>query len=150
MPGEYVQILLADMPNAFINNAREKRHLRPPVWKEVSKVLHYRDFYMADIVTALGERSGVPLKLKRTYAGDKEVGERSSTLTGRQALEAAKARARGPVTGSQSPTMQLQVIVERGEGRATREFEIIWWPELFSNSNHGKLTLRFYVSKVLF
>lgn len=105
---------------------------------------------MADIVTALGERSGVSLNLKRTYAGDKEVGESIIPLTGREALEAAKTRARGAVTSSQSPTMQLQVIVGRGEGRATREFEIIWWPELFSNSDHGKLTLRFYVSKVLF
>jgi len=138
------------MPNAFINSAREKRHLRPPVWREVSKALHYRDFYMADIVSALGERSGVSLNLTRIYAGDKEVAESSIPLTGREALEAAKARARGAVTSSQSPTMQLKVIVGRGEGRATREFEIIWWPELFSNSGHGKLTLRFYVSKVLF
>ena len=105
---------------------------------------------MSDIVTALGERSGVNLNLKRTYAGDKEVGESSIPLTAREALEAAKTRARGAVTGSQSPTMQLQVIVGRGEGRATREFEMTWWPELFSNRDHGKLTLRFYVSKVLF
>jgi len=150
VPREYVQILLADMPNAFINSTREKRHLRPPVWREVSKVLHYIDFYIADVVTALGERSGVPLTLKRTYTGDKEVEESRSPLNGREALEAAKARARGGVTSRQSPTMQLQVIVRRGEGRATREFEIIWWPELFSNSNHGKLSLRFHVSKVLF
>lgn len=94
---------------------------------------------MSDIVTALGERSRVPLNLKRTYAADKEVAESSSPLTGREALEAAIARARVSVTSSQSPTMQLQVLVGQGEGRATQEFEITWWPELFST-----------VSKVLF
>lgn len=41
------------------------------------------------------------------------------------------------------------MVVGHGEGRATREFEVIWWPDLFSDSTHGKLTLRFYVSKVL-
>jgi len=67
--------------------------LRPPVWREVSKVLHYKDSYIADVVTTLGERSGVPLTLKRTYTGDKEVEESRSPLNGREALEAAKARA---------------------------------------------------------
>jgi len=43
----------------------------------------------------------------------------------------------------------VPLIVAREEGRAMREFEIIWWPELFSNTNHGNMTLRFYVSKVL-
>lgn len=119
MPREYIQILLVDMADAFINSTREKRHLRPPVWREVSKVLLYKDFYIADIVTALDEHSEAPLNLKRTYVGDKEVGESSGPVNGREALEAAKATARGGVTSSQSPTMQLQVIVGRGEERAT-------------------------------
>lgn len=95
MPREYVQILLADMPNAFINKAREKRHLRPPVWREASKFLHCRDFHMSDIVSALADRSGIPLNVKKKYAGDVEVEETSSPLTGREALEAAKSRAKG-------------------------------------------------------
>ena len=64
------------MPNAFINSCREKRHLRPPVWREKSKVLQYRNHDLNDIVTALNQQSGVPLKLKKTYLGDKEVAER--------------------------------------------------------------------------
>ncbi|CAH3147462.1 unnamed protein product, partial [Pocillopora meandrina] len=31
VPETYIQALLASMPNAFINSAREKRHFRPPV-----------------------------------------------------------------------------------------------------------------------
>ena len=67
VPEEYVQILLADMPNAFINSGREKKHLRPPVWREKSNVFHYRDHDVDDIVNALGQQSAVPLTLKKTY-----------------------------------------------------------------------------------
>ena len=136
------------MPNAFINSAREKRHLRPPVWKELSRVLHFRTYEIEDLNTALGKQSGITLNLKKTYLGDKEVTARSNE-GGRTALEIAKARAHGQ-SASMLLTLQVQIVVGRGEGRATREFELIWWPELFSTSKHGKLTLRFYVSRVNF
>lgn len=148
VPEDFVQALLADMPNAFINSAREKRHLRPPVWKNTSKVMHYRSFDISDMIAALGQRSGVTLHLKKAYLGDKEVADCTMhPLDGKTALEAAKAKAHSRSTGK-SATQQLQIVVGHGEGRATREFELIWWPEMFSTSNHGKLVLRFYVSKV--
>ena len=68
---------------------------------------------------------------------------------GRTALERAKARAHGQAANRTS-TLQIQIVVGRGEGRATREFELIWWPEMFSTSTQGKLTLRFYVSRMEF
>ena len=105
---------------------------------------------MSDIVSALADRSGVHLNVKKNYAEDVEVEETDSPLTARRALEAAKALSKGEEKGRKSPTMQLQIIVGRGEGKATREFEIILWPELFANTTHGKLTLRFFISKVLF
>ena len=74
---------------------------------------------MSDFVSALADRSGIPLNVKKKYAGDVEVKETSSPLTGREALEAAKLRAKGGGKGLQSPTMQLQVIVGHGDGRAT-------------------------------
>lgn len=149
VPEKYVQTMLAGMPNAFLNSAREKRHLRPPVWREKSKVFHYRDHELNDVISALGEQSTVPLTLKKSYLGDKEVAESNEPQTARQALQAAKERARSK-TANKTPTMQIQIVVGHGEGRATREFEVIWWPDLFSGTTHGKLTLRFYVSKVLF
>lgn len=65
------------MPNAFINSRREKRHLHLPVLREKSNVFHYRDHDLNDMVTALGQQSAVPLKLKTTYLGNKEVEERN-------------------------------------------------------------------------
>ena len=76
------------------------------------------------------------------------MAERNMPLNGLQALDAAKEQAKNGMT-IKSPTLQLQIVVGRGQGRATREFEIIWWPGLFTSSIHEKLTLRFYISKVL-
>lgn len=148
MPQSYFEALLADMSNAFPNSVRDKRHLLPPVWKETCQVLHYRDYYIRDVVAALEQRSGLTLNLKKSYLGDKEIADCTKEQTGRHALEAAKAKAHSP-TANQTPTQHIQIVVGYGEGRATRKFELIWWPEMFSSSKHGKLTLRFYVSKVI-
>ena len=136
------------MPNAFLNSTGEKRHLRPPVLRLTSRVFLYGNYDINDLVTAFTERGSEPLKLNKTYLGDKEVAENSMPLNGREGLEAAKERPRSGMA-IKSPTLQLQIVVGRGQGRATREFEIIWWPGLFTSSTHRKLTLRFYVSKVL-
>ena len=73
VPEEYVQVLLADMPNAFLNSTRERRHLCPPVWKDTAQVMHYRTYEIEDIVAALGQRSGITLHLKKSYLGEKGV-----------------------------------------------------------------------------
>lgn len=148
MPQSYFEALLADMPNAFPNSVRDKRHLRPPVWKETCQVLHFRDYHIRDVVAALEKRSGITLHLKKSYLGEKEITGSTQEQRGRDALEAAKAKAHSH-TANQTPTQHIQIVVGHGEGRATREFELIWWPEMFSSSKHGKLTLRFYVSKVI-
>ena len=100
------------------------------MWKEKSKVFQYKIHDLNDIVTALNQQSDVPLKLKKTYLGDKEVAERREPQNAREALEAAKERARGR-TANVSASMKIQMAAGHGEGRATREFEIIWWPQLF-------------------
>ena len=131
------------MPNAFINSAREKRHLHPPVWREKSRVFHYKDHEVNDVISALSYQSSVPLELKKSYRGNMEVAASNELLTAQQALQAAKERARSKKS-SIIPTRQIEIVVGNGEGRATREFEVIWWPDLFSDNRHGKLTLQIY------
>ena len=116
------------MPNAFINSGREKRHLHAPVWREKSNVFHYRDHDLNDIVTALGQQSAVPLKLKKTYLGNNKVEERNEPQNARDALEAAQERAKSG-TANVSPTMQVQMIIRPGKGRLPRECEVICWPQ---------------------
>ena len=141
-----MQSMLADLSGAFLNSAKEKRHLRPPVWKETSLVLSYKTFEMDDVLAALSGLSGVELVTRRSFLGDREVS--TEHLRGKYALEAAKARAHGRA-GHVTPTLQAELLVGYGEGRATREFELIWWPEMFSCSGNGKLVLRFYVTKIM-
>ena len=73
VPIEFFQAMLADMPNALVNSVKEKRHLRPPVWREASKVLSYKDYNIRDIIDAPEKRSGVKLQCKKAYQGDKEI-----------------------------------------------------------------------------
>lgn len=101
------------------------------------------------MVDALQKRIGVKLHIKKAYLGDKEISAFTEEQDGRTTLEAAKARAHER-TANKFPTLQIQIVVGRGEVRATREFELLWWPEMFSTNRHGKLTLRFFVSKVNF
>ncbi|XP_068697455.1 uncharacterized protein [Montipora foliosa] len=136
IPKEFFQAMLGDMPNAFVNSVREKRHLRPPVWRFTCQVAEYKDYNIGDIIDALEKRSGVKLQCKKAYQGDKEIISEIHEKSGRTALEAAKARA--------------HFVVGIGEGRATREFGLLWWPDMFSSNTHGKLTLGFFVSKVNF
>ena len=63
-------------------------------------------------------------------------------LSGRAALEAAKQR-----RIAQKASLQSQINVGVGEGRATRECELIWSP-IFETSTNGILTIRIYVGKV--
>ncbi|KAL9961669.1 hypothetical protein ACROYT_G030661 [Oculina patagonica] len=95
---------------------------------------------------AAGKQSTVPLTIKKSYLGDKEIAPRNEPQNARQALELAKEKARNR---TETATMQIEMVVGLGKGRASREFEVIWWPDLFSSASHGKLTLTFYVSKVL-
>lgn len=48
---------------------------------------------------------------------------------------------------SRQPSMHSRIEVGQGEGRSTREMEIIWWPNLFEMTHHGHLTFRFFVKK---
>lgn len=53
-------------------------HLRPPVWREKSKVFYYRDGRVNDVISSLSHQSSVPLELKKSYRGNMEVAASSS------------------------------------------------------------------------
>ena len=48
---------------------------------------------------------------------------------------------------TQAPTSHSSLVVPEGEGRSTREMEIIYWPNLYSFSKMYKFQLRFFVQK---
>ena len=45
-------------------------------------------------------------------------------------------------------TNTSNLVVGLGEGRATREIDMIWWPNLYNNVCIGKMAFRLDVSRV--
>ena len=93
----------------------------------------------------------MPLATKKSFRGDQEIDDCNPVrLTGMSAIAQAKANASG-LTGQQSqqPTCRASLVVGYGEGRATREFKIIWWPHIYNNQQREKLVLRLYMAKVI-
>ena len=69
---------------------------------------------------------------------------------GMEALKAARMRANTRYlnpTATKQPTSVSELEVSKGEGRQTREMEFTWQQDLYTLSNCGKLTIRFFVNK---
>lgn len=65
------------------------------------------------------------------------------TLLHRDKIALAKAHARGE-TSDNRPTSYSSLVVGTGEGRATRESELIWWLDLDTSVlNYGKLSFTY-------
>ena len=104
---------------------------------------------------ALAEQDVFQFKSSAAFRYGIEVDFQRFTSTN-EAIEMAKKRAFSRFTSSpaesQTPTSQSEIVVSIGEGRKTREFELIWWPNMFKSlgEDYGKLTIRFFVSKTTF
>lgn len=71
-------------------------------------------------------------------------------LTMKQKIARRKANASSlayPERVEQTPTSRISLVVSEGEGKATREAKIIYWPELYKATRCCKFQLRFYVMK---
>ena len=94
----------------------------------------------------------MPVLFSVSYHGSQLVEAESENVTDPlEALKAAKQKAHLPAMSSRT-TQRIttsRVVINDAHGRNTREFELQWWPAVYNGSNYGKLTLRFYVAKVL-
>ena len=130
------------MKSASLNAVKECKHLKPPMWKEKVVRMSFKTEDIGDVQLALSEQTMVDLCLSKAYNGTTELASTALQLSGRAALEAAKKK-----RTAQQPTLQSQIIIGQGQGRATRECELIWCP-MFDTSTNGVLTVRVYVAKV--
>ena len=76
----------------------------------------------------------VELHLSKAFSGSKEMEDPDPQLSGRAALDAAKRK-----QVHQLASLKSEIICSSGEGRATREFELIWSP-IYDSSGNGILT----------
>lgn len=139
---DYFSHLLKRVRSATLNGVKERRHLKPPIWKEKVLRMSFKTYNMEDVQRALSEQASVQLYLTKAFSGSKEIQGAVPQLSGRAALEAAKMK-----NVAQQSSLRSEIICGDGEGRATRECELIWSP-IFESSDNGILTLRIYVGKV--
>lgn len=95
--------------------------------------------------------SSTTLTTNKSFKGEEEIVDCNPVrLTGMSAIAQAKANASGPTRQQcQELTYRASFVVGHGEGRATRELEVIWWPDIYTNQQRGKFSLRLFVAKVM-
>ena len=165
---KWVKIDLIMVPNAFFKSlllsmgltkpfsAREARH-PPPLKMELSTALYYNVYDISVLTNVFA--AILPLKTKAYFRCNQEVQapQSGSNLTAQEKIALARQRAGArwgstsdgsTVDFSEKPTSRRQLKCEEGEWPRTREFQVIWWPNVFAHSNFGHLRLRFYLEHV--
>ena len=107
----------------------------------------YRFFDLTEFKQAFARQNILSLKERVRWNGELEVTERNEECDPRQALLAAKSKAHGCAPKTRI-TCISNLVVGPGEGRATREVDLIWWPNLYNTALLGKMCIRLYVSRV--
>ena len=89
----------------------------------------------------------VTLNTEVLFAGNKQCEvSQTSAPSAQEEILLAKQRAHMPERNTQ-PSSKSSIVVGYGEGRATREIELIWWPDLYTYTKHGQLVLRMFIEK---
>ena len=150
VPTAYFQHVLSSLGINKPFSVRESRH-PSPLKKESSIALFY-NVYDLSILRALFDTAAVSLKSKVYFRHHEEVSAPVSELTAKEKVALARQRA-GTRWGADNvnsvkPTTRRQLKCEEGDWPRTREFQLIWWPHVFSQSNFGHMRLRFYVEHV--
>ena len=159
-PGKWVRLEDAFCPSDLFEHLlyelREQHELGPhsvsfqphrklPYRSNTIKISYkmYNIQWMREI---LNQNEGIPLKTEETYSGNQSF-SKGGSMEERKAMARSSGLA-GFINGLQNrPTSISKVVCKEKEGRATRELELIWWPNILQRSRCGKFQLRFYVQK---
>lgn len=134
-----------------VNSVRETSHKAQPFYSSRTRRVSYKIFKPERLYHSLQEQDLVELKTEALFAGNTPIQNASSSgtvLTAEEEIAQAKSLAYRTQVG-QKPSFKSVLLVGTGVGRATREVEIIWWPELYSTS-HGQMTIRMFIEKCNF
>lgn len=118
------------------------------MFSRVTKRLSYKVYDEQLFRELLEEQQIITAKVEALYQNDSEVAD-ISQMDVEDALALARERAKKNVRKAGRPTSKSTIEIGYGEGRCSREVEIVWWPTLYSRTScHGKLSVRFYLKKV--
>lgn len=128
----------------MLDSVREVKHCRQPIFKRITRRFSCKIFDEESFRRLLDEQDVLQFRRRALFRNHEEV-EDISNMVAEEALELAKQRARNRTAAK--PTSRSVIEIGIGEGRCSREVELIWWPGLYSSSQYGKLTVRFFVRK---
>jgi hypothetical protein len=135
-----------------VDSIRSVSHKRPPTYARSTTRVSYKEFDFEKFADCIHEQSVVTLKESVLFSGTNEIVEANLTLD--EEIEAAMRRdpwstnTEAEIQHNMRATLHSSMEIGEGEGRATREIEIIWWPDLFKLTQNGQLTLRFFLKKI--
>ena len=122
---------------------------KPPIYQTSTKCISYRVFSIGPFANALHKQDMIRLKKSPLFRGQEELMDEETV---NPVEELRKAKNKGYWSTGRQPNKRenykATLDVSQGEGRRTRELELIWWPELFSTTSHGKLAVRFSIKRV--
>ena len=148
VPKAYFEYLLGRI-NVHVNSVREVCHKAQPGYKGTTLKLSYKIWDLGKLLDALEGQSLVTLNTDVLFSGNEEC-ERQDELTAEEEIKRAKRQVYVPGYKRKRPSSKSLLIVGYGEGRATREAELIWWPHLYTATAHGQMVLRMYIEKCEF
>ncbi|CAB4022185.1 Hypothetical predicted protein [Paramuricea clavata] len=119
-------------------------------YKAQTQKISYRLYDLVALQCALEEQKTIQLCQSAAFRHHEKVqtAENRKKLSMKEKIERMKASANVRYSErTELPTSRSSLVVSVGEGRSTREAEIIYWPSLYDVSKRCKFQLRFFIQK---
>ena len=130
-----------------VNTVRQVCHRGQPCYQSATLKVSYKLFRLEQLVSALEEQPLVSLQRQLLLEGN-EISSNQGDLSAEDEIARTKARVHIPAgKKKRRPSSKSLLQVGLGEGRATREVEIIWWPNVYTVTEHGQMIIRMYIQK---
>ena len=130
-PAKFFKQLLKNLDDPQPHAVRNQQHWRAPILSPSARKITYRLFDLNTLRLELEKQNTVILKEQVSWSGDKQVSDNLPEMDLMEALAAAKSQAHGKAPKDRI-TCKSNFIVGYGEGRATRELDLVWWPNLYN------------------
>lgn len=146
MPKQYFDYFITKL-GVQVNAVRKVCHRGQPCYQSATLKVSYKLFRLEQLVGALEEQPLVNLQRQLLFEGN-EICSNQGDLFAEDEIARAKARVHTPAgKKKRRPSSKSLLQVGLGEGRATREVEIIWWPNVYTVTEHGQMIIRMYIQK---
>lgn len=156
LPKQYFEYFIGQI-GVQVNSIKKVCHKAQPSYQGATLKISYKIFKMDTLLDVLEEQSEAKINTEELFAGNESCDGMDPVIYGMDPVisaeeEIARAKQRAHVPGNKRkrPSSKSSLVVGYGEGHATREIEIIWWPNLYTYTEHGQMVIRMYIEKCNF